>query len=79
MADTYIDIEIFAIVDADGEYTIGKDAGEAAEAYTENISEDMANPRRCIVVKLRVPTPTNIEVSATVPAEAAAVENLAVK
>lgn len=59
------EIEVWVIVDADGEYGVGVDEETAGESYSDNGS---SNARRVIRVVLNVPLPTVTEVEATLPA-----------
>lgn len=62
------EIEIFVIVDENGDYAIHKERSEVEQAYCDDIGDAEA-AKRLIVVKLNVPLPKPIEVTATVPAE----------
>lgn len=59
------EIEVWVIVDADGEYGVGVDEETAGDSYSDNGS---SNARRVIRVVLNVPLPTVTEVEATLPA-----------
>lgn len=59
------EVEVWVIVDADGEYGVGFDEDTAADDYSNNGSSSI---RRVVRVTLNVPLPTVTEVEATLPA-----------
>ncbi len=63
--ETTAEIEIYAVVDRDGDYEVGKDEDEALERYGDNIGAYAS--RHTIKMSLTVPLPKPIEVSATLP------------
>lgn len=63
-----LDIEVFVVVNAQGEYEVGTDEAQTWERYN-NDGCDTANPARLIRVALRVPTPKEVVIEATVPEE----------
>lgn len=60
------EVEIWVVVDDDGNYAFGCDQDQAREAYEEDFS---GLCRRAVCVTLKVPTPKPIEVTGEVPAE----------
>ena len=59
------DIEIYVVVDSDGDYEVGINDEEATERYGETISASL--PRRLIKMTITVPLPRMIEVTAAIP------------
>ena len=59
------DIEIYVVVDSDGDYEVGINDEEATERYGETISTSL--PRRLIKMTITVPLPRAIEVTAAIP------------
>ena len=70
----YIEIEAWILVDGDENYAVSHDSESVTERYLEDVSDDNAVPRRTICVKLRVPVPEVVELSATIPEEPADAE-----
>lgn len=64
-----VQVEIWVVVDENGDYTIGQDQEEAANAYAENINGNGAQRQFCL--KLNVPEPQPVELEATLPEEPA--------
>jgi hypothetical protein len=62
------------LIDADGDYVIAKDRDELDQLYIDEINDAAGIPKRQIAVKLRVPAPVEITVSADVPPEPSAVD-----
>lgn len=60
------EIEVFVIVDSEGQYVSHVELSDCQELADENGMEPC---RRVIRVTLNVPTPTFIEVEATLPEE----------
>lgn len=61
-----VEIEIYIVVDEDGDYELGKEQDEATERYDENISSLQA--KHVIKMTVQVPAPRIIEVAAALPA-----------
>lgn len=59
------ELEVWVVVDANGEYGVGFDEDTASDDYSNNGS---SSNRRVIRVTLNVPLPTVTEVTATLPA-----------
>jgi hypothetical protein len=63
-------VEVWVLVDEDGDYDCAPDEGTAADRYADSIAAiDGTRGLRRIKVTLIVPRPAPIEVSAEVPAE----------
>jgi hypothetical protein len=62
------EVEVFVLVDENGNYVVHKDEDELAEAYDNDISEDSHTGRRTIRIKLSVPLPEYVTMTGTVPA-----------
>lgn len=60
-----VTLEFALVVDADGDFTIGKDLDEAREAYGEEFSA--GQPLTHYQIALTVPVPAPIEVSGELP------------
>ena len=65
MATTYKTVEVWVVIDSDGDYDVGPDRESADERYTETIADfgHAAGIRR-VKVTVTVPLPTVIEVEA---------------
>ena len=62
---TMQEIEVWVMVNADGEYDCGTDEEKATENFEANCSTD--GGRQLIKITLTVPLPETIEVEGTVP------------
>lgn len=62
-------VEVWVLIDSDGDYEIGKDAADAASNFDNNIGTDPERPTRLVKVLLTVPLPAVCVLSGTVPAE----------
>lgn len=51
------EIEIYIVMDSDGDYEVGRDQDEAQESYADNISDSYTGPRRVTCLKLRMTPP----------------------
>lgn len=61
-------LEMWAVWDANGDYAVGVDSDGAAEAYRDNIGEpDAATGIRLAKVMVTVPLPADLEITAVVP------------
>jgi hypothetical protein len=58
-------VEIYIVVDDEGDYEVGRDEDEATERYGDSFSTYM--PRRLIKMTVTVPLPRTIEVAAALP------------
>ena len=64
------EIEVFILIDENGDYAINKDQTELQSSYVEDIGENFGElATRIIAVKLKVPSPTIITVEAVLPAQ----------
>lgn len=70
-------IDIYAVVDSDGEYEIGRDEDEATERFEENYASSM--PRQLIHMSIGVPLPRVVEVTGELPERADAAYSLELK
>ena len=67
MATTYKTVDVWVVVDEDGDYDCGVDAGLAAENYANNImTPDGTKGMRVVKLSVRVPLPTPIELTGEV-------------
>lgn len=65
-----IEIKLWAIVNADGEYDVGVDWDEVLKRWTdEDGGYCLGLPQRCMCVTVRLPKPTGVIVVAELPAE----------
>jgi hypothetical protein len=69
-------VELWVVVDENGDYAIGATQDEAHERYSEDIGAACAT--RVLNVKLAVPHPKPVEITGTVPEEASPAVELAV-
>ena len=72
MATKFVDIEVWVVVDSDGDCRVGLDQDSAHESYTDDVGSTLAT--RQIKVMIRVPLPAPIVLSATLPEEPAGAE-----
>lgn len=64
------ELELWACVDASGDYGLGRDADEAKAAYENDIGQLAdAEGFRCFKITLTVPLPEPVELTGSVPAE----------
>ena len=68
------EIEVWVKVDEQGSWEVGTDADNCAERFTENVGDEASYATRLVLVKLRIPLPKVIEVSAEIPDEPSEVE-----
>jgi hypothetical protein len=68
MAAETCEIEVWVMVNENGEYEVGCDEDEVGERYSDNINDNLA--RRAVKVILTVPMPKPVTMRGTVPAEA---------
>ncbi len=62
------EVEMTVLVDANGDYAIGRDADEARANYTDQIGNlEDTDGFRLVVVKLSVPCPAPVELKGTAP------------
>lgn len=63
------EIEVWIVVDENGDYTVGADLDSAAERYGEDVGGDNGSLGiRHVKVTLKVPLPKPIELTGEVPA-----------
>jgi hypothetical protein len=74
---TMAEVEVWVIVDADGDYRVGIDADGAAEAYDGDIGHDATRPTRLVKVVLTVPLPVVPVLTGVVPTDGEAVLQVA--
>lgn len=60
-------IEIFVMVDQDGDYVVHKDQDELNQAWDDEYSSGPVGNVRVFAMSLRVPRPQAVAVSATIP------------
>ena len=60
-------VEVFIVVDADGNYSVGTSEESAADDYANNVSENAAMGRRAVKVTINVPVPESLEIEVDVP------------
>lgn len=63
-------IDIWVLMDAQGDYGVGRDEDDVHNNYTDNVG-DMPSGTRLIKVKLSVPLPSVVEMTGDVPEEKA--------
>lgn len=61
------EIEVFLMVDQDGDYVVTKDQSTLGEAYESEISGTPPSVSRTYRLVLKVPVPIAIEVKGTLP------------
>lgn len=65
--DDTVEIEVWVMVDACGDYAVGTDEDSAKESYSDGIGA--TEPARMVKVILTVPKPKAVTLRGTVPAE----------
>lgn len=61
------ELEIFAIIDSDGDYAVGADRDEAAERYENNVGDiDDTDGFRIVRLVVQVPVPEVVTLSGEV-------------
>jgi hypothetical protein len=65
MAANTAEVEIYLVVDTNGDYEVGVNEDDAPERFSENISGDSI--RHMIKMTITVPLPRTIEVTAALP------------
>ena len=63
------EVEMFLMIDENGDYVIATEEGNLGDAYDEDIDGGSDTARRIICVKLKVPLPQIVTLVASVPAE----------
>jgi hypothetical protein len=66
------EIEVWVLVDEDGDFVVAKDAADLAERYDDEIGSDSAAARRVVKVTLKVDLPSHVELTGEAPAVGAA-------
>lgn len=64
------EIEVFILMDADGNFITTHDADNIKDEWDTHIGNEPVHPTRLMRIKLNVPLPVEINLAATVPAEA---------
>lgn len=73
MAAKMIEVQVWILVDSDGDYVIATDQDDVHTKYVEDVSEESSLPKRLVCVTLQVPAPQMVHVKATLPEESAGV------
>ena len=66
----YAEIEVWVMVDENGDYGVGRDTDSMASDYVDNIGNDDTCSKRHIKLTIKVPKPKPLEVTFTLPDEA---------
>ncbi len=66
MAVTMCEIEVWVVIDEDGDYAVGKDRESAAESFESDIGFNNENGTRRVKLTVSVPLPEAIELTGTV-------------
>lgn len=66
MAVTMQEIEVWVVVDENGDYAVGKDRESAGEAFESDIGVDNDTSMRRVKITVKVPLPEVIELTGTV-------------
>lgn len=61
-------IEVFIMVDVDGDYVVAKDEADLGQIYQDNIADPITVATRTYKLTLNVPQPKIIDVRGTLPA-----------
>jgi len=79
MTSEMVQVEVWVLVDQDGDYVVGKDNESLAELYDDQVGGDRDTlSLRRVKITLNVPKPKPVELTATVAEEPAAGELQAV-
>lgn len=62
-------VEFYVLLDENGDYVVGKDEDAVRAAWVNEIGDDVLMCMRCLHLRLDVPTPEPLILTATVPAE----------
>lgn len=76
MTANMVEVELWACVDASGDYGVGKDEEAACQAYEDDIGGTA--PRRLVKLTVKVPAPAVVELTGEAPADAEAAGELRV-
>ncbi len=60
-------VEVFIVVDADGQYVVGTSEDAVSEAYDNDIGTSAATCRRVVKVTINVTVPESLEIEVDVP------------
>lgn len=66
---TTIQVEVWVLVDENGDYIASHDVDQLGEIYESQISADCGTAKRKVKVLLTVPLPEPVTLTGTVPAE----------
>ncbi|MFO0823028.1 MAG: hypothetical protein U0792_07895 [Gemmataceae bacterium] len=69
MAAELCEVEVWVVVDEDGDYAVGKDSEAASEAFEADIGSSAERGLRRVKVTVKVPLPKPLEVVGTVVEE----------
>ena len=61
------EVEVFVVVDENGDYAVAKDADELGTAYDNDIGGDTGLARRVLKLTVSVPLPQTVESAARRP------------
>ena len=67
--DGYTVVEVWVMVDENGEYVVHKGREELGNQYAEYVGELTGEATRVIRATINVPTPKHVELEATLPVE----------
>jgi hypothetical protein len=68
MATQYAEVEVWVVVDQDGDYECAPSQSDAEERFTDNVSEQPEG-KRLVKLTVKVPLPTVIELAGEVTAD----------
>jgi hypothetical protein len=68
MASQTCQVEVWVLVDADGDYGVGREADAASQNYADDVGGTEGN-RRMVKLTLTIPLPKPMELVATIPEE----------
>lgn len=72
-------IELYVVVDADGDYSVGVNRDSAFERYSEDVNSSPCRPMRAVRVLVSVPCPDEMTLKGALPAEPGGEFNLTVQ
>jgi hypothetical protein len=69
VAIEFVTVEVFVLVDADGNYASHEDAGLLLDRFEEEVGEKPTIPTRVLCIQVKVPKPREVVLVGEVKAE----------
>lgn len=71
VASGFVTVEVFVLVDADGNWACHEDEGTVSERFEEEVGEKPTQPTRMLTIRVKVPKPQPVVLVGEVKAEPA--------